>query len=186
MSDVEQAALAEMFEANTVVAPLVRARETLLAAQEEDLIMGREQTRLKGERERLRSQWRGASAAEQGSMDERIAQDARELRQNLEEQAEAWQERWEQWQVQRQAQSLRLLQAQGAFRELAGQAEDCLARVRQAARALAALRSQPTTRPFARMEAEAEVERYVARLATLVGQHEAEALAADQQRVPSW
>jgi hypothetical protein len=186
MSDTEQVAMAAMLEEVTVAAPLTRARETLLAAQEEDTEFGREQTRLKGERERLRSQWRGAQAAEQGSMDERVASEARELRQSLEQQAEAWQARWETWQVQRKAQSLRLLQAHHAFKELAGQAEDTLARLRYAARALAALRFQPTTRPFAKMEAEAEVERYVAKLSELVGRGEAETLSLDLQRVPSW
>jgi hypothetical protein len=96
MSDQEQGEMAAMLEEVTVAAPLVRAREALDAALLEDAEFGREQTRLKGERERLRSQWRGAQQAEQGSMDARIATEARELRQDLERQVEAWQVRWEQ------------------------------------------------------------------------------------------
>lgn len=53
MSDSEQAILAEAIE--TVLAPLTRAREVLDAARLEDAAYGREQTRLKGEREGLRS-----------------------------------------------------------------------------------------------------------------------------------
>jgi hypothetical protein len=178
--------MAAMLEDATTAAPLVRARETLLAAQEEDAAFGREQTRLKGERERLRSQWRGAQQVEQGSLDERIAQDARELRQSLEQQAEAWQVRWEQWQEQRKAQSLRLLQATHNFRDLSQQAEDALARVRQAVRALEALRQPPNRRPFEKMELQADLERYVSKLAALVGEGKAEALSQDSSRIPRW
>lgn len=119
-------------------------------------------------------------------MDERVASEARELRQSLEAYAHDWQVRWEQWQAQRKAQSLRLLQATHAFKELAGQADDGLARLRHATRALVMVCQQPTSRPFARMEAAAEVERYVGKLASLVGEGEARALADDLQRTPSW
>jgi hypothetical protein len=61
-----------------------------------------------------------------------------------------------------------------------------LARVRHAARALAALRQHGQVRPFDRMELEADIERYTAKLAALVGHGEATALAADPQRPPSW
>jgi hypothetical protein len=51
---------------------------------------------------------------------------------------------------------------------------------------LAALRQHGQVRPFDRMELEADIERYTAKLAALVGHGEATALAADPQRPPSW
>ncbi len=186
MSDHEQGQLAAILEESPVLAPLTRAREVLDAALLEDAEFGRTQTRLKAERDRLRSQWRSAQQVEQGSMDERVASEARELRQALEQQATDWQGRWEAWQEQRKAQSLRLLQATHGFRELSQQAEDALARVRHAVRALKTVRHLSAGRPFARMELHADIERYTAKLAELVGAGEARALAEDGSRVPSW
>jgi chromosome segregation ATPase len=186
MSDTEQAVMASMLEEVPVAAPLVRARENLLAARSDDETLGLVRQRLKMAGQGLSAQWRQAQEAEKWAVSETVAREAQAQRVALEAQVEDWQQQWEVIERQRQAQSQRLLAATGAFRALATEAEALLARIRQAARALAELQARSSARPFDRMEIEAEVERGVARLAALIGPHEAEALAQDGTRTPSW
>lgn len=190
MSDHEQAILAEaiatVLEAPPVAAPLVRARETVLAAQETVAWFGRELLRLTAQRRDLAAQCRQAAQVEQGTPHDDVAEQARLLRLDLEQQAADLEQEWLTFQQRRQAQSARLLRVLQDFRSLARQAEDCVARIRQAACALATVRQDATARPFQRLEAEASLEQGVARLAALVGQGEAAALADDRTRTPSW
>jgi hypothetical protein len=158
-------------------APLTRAHEAVRAAVEVNAGYQRALARLQQQRQALLAEWK---------QEEDLPEEARVHQAALEARAILVDEQWQTLTQQHQAHAQQCAQLVQAFRVLACEAEDALARMRAAVEAVQQASQSLSTKPLARLALELDVDRHRATLARLIGEGEAQALAEDPVRVPSW